>query len=166
MDEAPWYPPRHGDERKIIVGYLDWYREALLRKVTGLSDPEMKRRLVPSLTTLFGIVHHLAYVERSWFQERFAGRTGLDYPWSDQDPDAEFRVEDTISSEEAIALYERECEISKQIVAEASLDDFARHPKYQDMMLRRIVVHMIEETARHVGHADILRELTDGATGD
>jgi uncharacterized damage-inducible protein DinB len=166
MKEALWHPPRSGDEKTILVSYLDWYREALVRKVAGLSDADTKRRWVPSETTLFGLVHHLAYVERSWFQERFAGRQRLDYPWTDDDPDAEWHVDDTISSDEAVALYRRECEISKQIVAEASLDDFARHPKYQDMMLRRIVVHMIEETARHVGHADILRELTDGATGD
>lgn len=158
------FPPRSGDERRILESYLDWYREALLIKVDGLSDADMKRRLVESETTLFGIVHHLAYVERWWFQDVFAGRS-VDYPWSDDDPDAEWHVEGSISSEDAIALYRRECDINRQIAAEAGLDDFAKHEKFQDMILRRIMVHMIEETARHVGHADILRELTDGATG-
>jgi uncharacterized damage-inducible protein DinB len=159
------FPPRSGDERTILQSYLDWYREALLDKVGGLSDADMKRRLVPSETTLFGIVHHLAYVERSWFQERFEGRA-VEYPWTDEDPDAEWHVDGTIPSDEAIALYRRECDISRQILAGADLEDFAKHEEFQDMMLRRIVVHMIEETARHVGHADILRELTDGATGE
>ncbi len=156
---------RSGDEKAILTSYLDWYRETLLLKVSGLSDIDMKRRLVPSETTLFGIVHHLAYVERWWFQDAFAGRT-VEYPWTDDDPDADWHPEGTISSEEAIALYRSECEINKQIVAEGSLDDLAKHPRYLDMPLRRILVHMIEETARHVGHVDILRELTDGVTGD
>lgn len=159
------YPLRSGDEKTILQSYLDWYREALLEKVAGLSDEDMKRRLVPSATTLFGIVHHLAYVERWWFQDVFAGRT-VTYPWSDEDPDAEWRVDGAISSEEAIALYRRECEISRQIFSAAEPDDLAQHADFRDMMLRRIAVHMIEETARHVGHADILRELIDGTTGD
>ena len=160
----PTYPPRNGDEREILETYRDWYRDALLRKVAGLPDSDMKRRLVPSETTLFGIVHHLAYVERWWFQDVFGGRGG-EYPWTDEDPNAEFHVEGTISSGEAVDLYRHEYEISRQISSEGSLDDFAKHPDFQDMNLRRIVVHMIEETARHTGHADILRELIDGATG-
>ena len=163
-EERPW-PVRSGDEKTILTSYLDWYRETLLLKVDGLSDSDMKRRLVPSETSLFGIVHHLAYVERSWFQDVFAGRT-VEYPWTDDDPDAEWHVEGTISSEDAVALYKSECEINQQIVADASLDDLAKRPQYLDMPLRRIVVHMIEETARHVGHADILRELIDGTTGE
>ena len=159
------YPPRSGDEKFILESYLDWYRETLLIKVDGLSDDDMKRRLVGSETTLFGIVHHLAYVERWWFQDVFAGRT-VEYPWTDADPDADWHVEDSIPSEEAIALYRRECDLSRLIAGAAHPDDFARHEKFQDMMLRRIMVHMIEETARHVGHADILRELIDGTTGD
>ncbi len=158
------YPPRSGDEREILESYLDWYRETLLIKVNGLSDADMKRRLVTSETTLFGIVHHLAYVERWWFQDVFAGRR-VEYPWRDEDPDADWHVEGSISSDEAIALYRRECEMSRQIAADADLEDFAKHERFQDMILRRIMVHMIEETARHVGHADILRELTDGVTG-
>ncbi len=164
MKERP-YPRRSGTEKEVLEDYLNWYRETLLIKVDGLTDADMKRRFVPSETTLFGIVHHLAYVERWWFQDVFLGRS-VEYPWTDEDPDADWRVEGSIPSEEAIALYKQECEKSKQIVGDANLDERAKHPEFQDMMLRRIVVHMIEETARHVGHADILRELTDGATGD
>jgi uncharacterized damage-inducible protein DinB len=158
------FPPRNGDEKTLLTIYLDWYRDGLLAKVDGLSDADMKRRLVPSETTLFGIVHHLAYVERWWFQDVFAGRP-CEYLWSDDDPDAEWHVEATISSDEAIALYKRECDINRKIVADADPEDFAKHDEFQDMILRRVMIHMIEETARHVGHADILRELTDGLTG-
>ena len=160
----PTYPPRSGDERAILESYRDWYRDALLRKIAGLSDADLKRRLVASETTLFGIVHHLAYVERWWFQDVFAG-LGCEYPWTDEDPNAEFHVEGTISSEEAVELYMGEYEISKRIVSEADLDDFAKHEDFQDMNLRRIVVHMIEETARHTGQADIIREQIDGTIG-
>lgn len=163
-DERP-RPPRSGDEKTILETYLDWYREALLIKIDGLSDADMKRRLVGSETTLFGIVHHLAYVERWWFQDVFAGRD-VEYPWSDADPDAEWHVDGSITSDDAIALYRRECDLNRLIAGSAHPDDFARHEKFKDMNLRRIMVHMIEETARHVGHADILRELIDGTTGD
>ena len=144
--------------------YLDWYREGLLLKVAGLSDEDMKRRLVASETTLFGIVHHLAYVERWWFQDVFAGRK-VEYPWSDDDPDAEWHLEGSISSDEAIDLYKKECEINRQIVAAAEPEDLAKKEEFGDTMLRRVMIHMIEETARHLGHADILRELIDGQTG-
>jgi uncharacterized damage-inducible protein DinB len=162
--ERSWWPPRNGDEKSILESYLKWYREGLLEKVEGLSDADMKRRLVASETTLFGIVHHLAYVERWWFQDVFDGRS-VEYPWTDDDSDAEWHTEGSITSDEAIALYKQECDISRQIAAAANPDDFAKHEKFQDMMLRRVMVHMIEETARHLGHADILRELIDGTTG-
>ena len=158
------FPPRSGDEKTILESYLDWYREGLLIKIDGLSDADMKRRWVASETTLFGIVHHLAYVERWWFQDVFAGRT-VEYPSTKEDPDAAWHVEGSISSDEAIALYLRECDISRQITSETDVEEFAKRKGFQDMILRRIMVHMIEETARHLGHADILRELTDGATG-
>jgi uncharacterized damage-inducible protein DinB len=159
------YPIRSGTEKEILHDYMDWYRDEILRKVKGLSDADMKKRLVPSLTTLFGIVHHLAYVERWWFQDVFAGRT-VEYPWTDENPDAEWLVEDAISSEEAVALYEAECAVNREITMAAEMDDLAKHVKYTDMPLRRIMVHMIEETARHAGHADILREQIDSTVNE
>lgn len=162
-DERP-HPPRNADEKTTLESYLDWYRTAIVDKLDGLSDEDAKRRLVSSETTLFGIVHHLAYVERWWFQDVFAGRT-VEYPWTDDDPDAEWHVDSGVSAAQAIALYQQECEEDRKITSAASPDDLARHEKFQDMSLRRIMVHMIEETARHAGHADILRELIDGTTG-
>ena len=126
----------------ILESYLDWYRDGILEKVKDLSDADMKRRLVSSETTLFGIVHHLAYVERWWFQDVFAGRD-VTYPWTDEDPDAEWHVADTITSDEAISLYRQECEVDRQITRAADVEDLAKHEKFQDMMLRRIMVHMI-----------------------
>jgi uncharacterized damage-inducible protein DinB len=160
--------PGTGDEKAMLSAFLDRYRDNVLFKLDGVSTEQASQRIVPSATTLLGVVKHLAYVERGWFQHRFAGRPE-EYPWpeDDPDPDVDFRIgpEDTVDS--VRRLYEQECAISREIVAGASLDDVAASspPGRGPFNLRWIMVHMIEETARHAGHADILRELTDGAIG-
>ena len=148
---------------------MDWHRATLLMKVDGVSDDDLRRPMVPSGTTLLGLVKHLAYIERWWFQWVFAGRE-VDFPWSDDDPDAEFRIEPHETTRQIIDLYGAECDESRGIVADASLEDLNQgKPKPNDprprFNLRWILVHMIEETARHNGHADILREQIDGTTG-
>jgi uncharacterized damage-inducible protein DinB len=158
-------PPVGVDEKSMLVAFLDWYRDNLLRKVEGLDREALTRPLVPSATTLLGIVKHLAYVERGWFRITFLGEA-VSRLHSDAFPDAEFRVEDDESVDEILALYRDEVDRARKIVAAASLDDHARRMDRREYTLRWIMVHMIEETARHVGHADILREQTDGATGE
>jgi uncharacterized damage-inducible protein DinB len=159
-------PPLEASERVMLAAFLDYHRATLLQKVAGLSDEQLRRRLVPSATTLLGMVKHLGYVERSWFQMRFAGED-LPVPWSEADPDADFRVEPEETTESVLAFYRGQVERSRAIAdAARSLDEKARHPDRKDYTLRWIMVHMIEETARHNGHADILRELIDGATGE
>ena len=120
---------------------------------------------MPSASTLLGIVKHLAYVERSWFQLRFAGET-VTFPWTkdEADKDLDFRIDPSDTIENITAFYQQEIARSRAIVGPASLDDLARNME-NPRSLRWIMVHMIEETARHAGHADILRELTDGAIG-
>ncbi|PZR77798.1 MAG: Mini-circle protein [Candidatus Aeolococcus gillhamiae] len=158
-------PPTAADEKTTLVAFLDWYRDCLLRKVEGLDREALTRRLVPSATTLLGIVKHLAYVERGWFQNTFLGQTRYRPPRSAAD-DAEFSIEDAETVDSIITLYRDEVARSREIVAGAALDDHARREDRSDYTLRWIMVHMIEETARHVGHADILREQTDGAAGE
>lgn len=158
-------PPYAADEKTTLTSFLDWYRDAILRKIEGLDREAVTRRLLPSSTTLLGMVKHLAYVERGWFQSSFLGES-VQRLRSESDPDAEFRIEAGESVEDITGLYRREVERSRQIVADASLDDHARRPDRTAYMLRWIMVHMIEETARHAGHADILREQIDGATGE
>ena len=159
------YPDPKGTERDLLNQYLDWYRAAILRKIDGASDEALRARIVPSQTTLLGIVKHLAYVEIWWFQIVFAGREVED-DWDEQDPDADWRIEPDDTTERVVSFYRETCDESRAIVASA--DDFdaesARAGKKYN--LRRIMIHMIEETARHAGHADILRELIDGQTGD
>jgi hypothetical protein len=158
--------PLAGDEKTMLSAFLDRYRETMLWKLDGLSTEQASRHLVPSATTLLGVVKHLAYVERSWFQMYFAGGP-INFPWAEDEPDQDidFRVEAGDSVESITALYQQEIARSREIVAGASLDDLSENQENGPRTLRWIIVHMIEETARHAGHADILRELTDGAIG-
>jgi uncharacterized damage-inducible protein DinB len=157
--------PLAGDEGATLTGFLDHYRQVLLSLADGLPDDALRRRLVESDTTLLGLVKHLAYVERWWFRDIFTGED-VSYPWTDEDPDADFRIEPDEKTSDLLTLYRDECERSRKIVASAaSLDERARKPGREEYSLRWILVHMIEETARHAGHADILREQLGGTTG-
>ncbi len=159
------YPSTTGTERQLLTEYLDWYRAAILRKIEGASDETLRARIVPSQTTLLGIVKHLAWVEIWWFQMVFAGRPG-EYPGTDEDPDADFRIEPEETTEQVIAFYRDSCAESRAIVeATDDLDAASLREGPKTWNMRRILIHMIEETARHAGHADILRELIDGQTG-
>jgi hypothetical protein len=157
------------DERTLLEAFLDYQREAVLRKVRGLSEEDARRRLVASATTPGGIVKHLRWVEINWFQRVLAGRPDTDLPpppWTDEDPDADFRLEPDEPLDRVIVEYEAECARSRHAAAGRSLDDTGEHRRLGTVSLRWIYVHMIEETARHAGHADILREQIDGTIGD
>ena len=163
-DDCP-EPPYLGDETGTLAGFLDFHRATLLWKLEGLDDERLRRPMVPSGTSLLGMVKHLAYVERWWFQQVWAGREAT-YPFTDEDPDADWRVEPSETTADILALYRGECDASREIVAAASsLDEVAHHPR-RELSRRWILVHMIEETARHNGQADILREQLDGTTGE
>jgi uncharacterized damage-inducible protein DinB len=150
-------------ERQVLEAFLDLYRDIMKRKLTGLSDQQIRQRHVPSATTLGGLVKHLAAVEREWFQVVLAGRSAEDLDAPAQDDGWTLAGDDT--AESLLAGYERACAASRQAASGFSLDDRVPHPRMGQVSLRWIYVHMIEESARHVGHADILREQTDGATG-
>ena len=125
--------------------------------------------MVPSGVCLLGIVKHSAYVERWWFRAVFAGED-LPFPWSDQDPDADWRIESDETTAAILALYQDEIGQSRAIVQQAQdagvgWDAKAKRPG-RDHSLGWIMTHMVEEVARHNGHADILRELIDGKTGE
>ncbi len=154
-------------EAEMLNAWLDYHRATLLMKVAGVSDEDLRRKLTPSGLTLLGLVKHLAYVERGWFQEVFAGRE-LYFPGTPEDPDADWRIEPTESRAEILEFYRREVAESRRIVGAASLDDIAKAPsgRQSGHSLRWIMLHMLEETARHNGHADVLRETIDGVTGD
>jgi Protein of unknown function (DUF664) len=151
------------DERSTLEAFLDFYRDAVKRKVLGVSENDARRRLVPSATTLGGLVKHLYWVEMNWFQ-----RILVQVPNSELPPvawDATFRVEPEDTVDVLIADYDRQCELSRQAAAQYELTDTAPSPDLGEVSLRWIYIHMIDETARHAGHADILREQLDGTVG-
>ena len=160
-------PPPDLDEREALIAFLDWYRETILVKLDGLDREALTRRLVSSRTTLLGIVKHLTRVEWSWFVIVFGGEP-LDLDADDDpDPDSDWLIEDGNDTEELVAAYRSACARSNEVArAASSLDDRSPGPHRPGRALRWILAHMVEETARHAGHADILRELIDGRTGD
>jgi uncharacterized damage-inducible protein DinB len=168
-DERPFPDIYAVDERTILEGMLEWYREAVVAKVDGLTDEQAKRHLVGSLTTILGLLKHLAGVEDSWFHDRYAGQP--DPPvWAnvsfDDEPDWDFTSIESDTLAENVSLYHDACARSRAAAAGQALDGLARNGGRRTFNLRWAYVHLIEETARHLGHMDILRELTDGATGE
>ncbi len=156
--------PLAAPERTMLTAFLDYHRATLLWKVDGVGDADLRRPLTPSGMSLLGLVKHLAYVEQWWFLMVFAGED-LPAPWTDADPDADWRVEDDETTAAILDFYRATVERARAVVAAADLDAPARRPG-KEQTLRWIMVHMIEETARHNGHADLMREAIDGATGE
>jgi hypothetical protein len=150
-------------ERDVLETFLDLYREIIRRKMAGVSEADLRRRLVPSQTTLAGIIKHLTGVEREWFQLGLAQRSA-DEAGGISESDG-WLVGSAETADSLITDYDRACAASREIAAEFGLDEAAPHSRLGHVSLRWVYVHLIEETARHAGHADILREQTDGATG-
>ncbi len=157
-------PPRTGSEFDTLLGILNDQRSLLLWKLDGVDVEQGIRRLVTSETSLLGIVKHLAWVERWWFGE-FIGGEKPDYPWNDEDPDADFRIEPGETVESISELYAAAVERSNEIIRAADSLDVTGESDRGPRSLRWVLVHMIEETARHLGQADILREQIDGTVG-
>jgi uncharacterized damage-inducible protein DinB len=154
------------DERTTLCGMLDWYRAVVERKALGLSEADAAKVLTPSGLSVLGVVAHLAWAEEGWFAETFAGEVPAD---TASNPES-FRLRPGDSIESVVSRYRAEVERSRRIVAgAASLDELSagdHHEEFGKVSLRWILCHMIEETARHAGHLDIMREQLDGRTGD
>jgi hypothetical protein len=159
--------PLVGDERAILTAVLDWHRQTFELKCSGVPSQRLSSKSIPpSGLSLHGLVRHLAAVERWWFRLQFAGEDVPMLYYSDDDPNQDF---DSLDGDpaEAFAIWRAECDRARDIVARAaSLDQTGtRVSDGQPISLRRILVDMIAEYARHDGHADLLRERIDGATG-
>jgi uncharacterized damage-inducible protein DinB len=160
-------PPPTGDERAQLEGFLDYHRQTLLWKCAGLADDQLRERPVPpSPLSLHGLVRHLADVERSWFRERFAGEDVPDLFGVQDNPGADFLGTAEADPATDIALLREEIQAVKQAVSGRGLDETMTSPSGQSFTLRWVYLHMIEEYARHNGHADLIRERIDGATGE
>ena len=158
-------PDSTGSERRVLEAFLDFHRQVLASKVDGISENEARHRRVPSKTTLAGLIKHMTVVERGWFQEVLAGGKPKDIGPNAGGGDESWDLAENETVGSLVKEYEQTCEQSRQTAARFALDDAVPEPGMGQVSLRWIYVHMIEETARHVGHADILREQTDGAAG-
>jgi len=144
----------------MLQAFLDWHRATLLHKCAGLTGEQLAERTVPpSELSLLGLIRHLTRVERAWFRQRFA-----DEPIEDAYGRDEVWKTDPARAAADYARYTEECRLADEAAANAPLDATFTH-NGETMSLRLIYLHMIEEYARHIGHADLLRERTDGATG-
>ena len=161
-------PPLNADERTVLESWLDFHRATLAMKCEGLDDEQAAAACVPpSGFTLTGLVQHMAEVERNWFRRVLTGeQTPPIYdPEADPDgPDGGFALAEGATLRDAIATWRAEIARAREHCADRTLADTGRFME-QEVNLRWIYVHMIEEYARHNGHADLLRERIDGSTG-
>lgn len=168
-------PPIAANEVTTLLGYLDYQRSTLEWKTRGLNREQLSVTIAASTMTLGGLLKHMAFVERYWFAKRLLGRP-MGEPWGGVDWKAEPDWEWTSSLHDDLAelrgLWQRCCDESRAIVGDAlrsgSLDTLCvtPWPSGESPSLRWVLVHMIEEYARHNGHADLLREFVDGETGE
>ncbi len=157
------------DERTQLVGWLDLQRELVHWKCEGLNESDAHRPVLPSspLMTVAGLVSHLRWVEHCWFQVMFLGAASSVNPqFLDEPEDADMRVEG-IALTRLLEEYRAQCSDSNEIIAAHALDEQGRNRDFESgsATLRWMIIHMIEEVARHVGHLDAIRELLDGSTG-
>ncbi|MEV4428190.1 DinB family protein [Streptomyces sp. NPDC049602] len=156
-------------EREALEQWLDFHRVTLARKCEGLDDAQLRTPSAPpSDLNLLGLVRHMAEVERGWFRKVLSGE---DLPWiykTEEDHDRDINVTDEDTYEEAYATWQAEIAHARTLAAGHDLDDLGvgKHRTGRTFNLRWIYLHMIEEYARHNGHADLVRERIDGATGD
>ncbi|MFF2010942.1 DinB family protein [Streptomyces sp. NPDC058195] len=160
-------PAFDADERTQLVGWLDSQRAVARWKCEDLSEADAHRAVLPSspLMTMAGVMSHLRWAEHLWFEVVLLGRPAVG-PVSDGPEDADMRVEG-VPLAKLLGDYDRQIEVSNGIIAAGSLDAVGQHPDFEasGASLRWIMFHMIEETARHAGHLDAIREILDGRTG-
>jgi len=154
----------------MLDAWLDYHRATLPMKCAGLSEAQLKLRSAePSTLSLLGLVRHMTEVERAWFRRRIAGEDAPPIYYSKERPDGDFDDLDDADPAAMFAAFTAEVELCRAVVAGVALDTVVGNTSRDgrgDFSVRWIYVHMIEEYARHNGHADLLRERIDGATGD
>ena len=166
-DDGRPHPPEAGSERDTLNGFLDFLRATVRMKVEGLTDEQSRRHLLDTspLMTPAGVVKHLTAVERWWFSHALANNRDLPSLFDRDDHDFELRLTDEDTVATLLDAYDEECERSRAVAASMDLDQVGHRPK-MTRSLRWVLVHMIEETGRHAGHLDLLREAIDGEKGE
>ncbi|MEV7992267.1 DinB family protein [Streptomyces sp. NPDC086077] len=163
-------PAQDADERAMLEGWLEYHRQTLAWKCEGLSDAQLRTAAVePSELSLMGLVRHMAEVERGWFRKVLVGDDPGPIYYTEEDRDGDFHLTEADTWAEAYATWQAEIATARTNAAGFALDDLSKgRSRHTDkpFNLRWIYTHMIEEYARHNGHADLIRERVDGATGD
>ncbi|MEV6955301.1 DinB family protein [Streptomyces sp. NPDC051183] len=163
-------PSTTANERDMLDGWLDYHRATLAWKCEGLQDEQLRLTLLePSELSLLGLVRHMAEVERYWFREIMLGEELPELYCTEEDPDGDFHFTGKDTWAQAEQVWQTEVGLARQAAAGRSLDllsDAGSHHRGEVFSLRWVYTHMIEEYARHNGHADLLRERIDGSTGD
>jgi len=157
--------PFTGAEKESLRAALERHRDAVLWKLDGLADDDLRRQMTPSGTSLLGLVKHLAAVEYGWFCDTF-GREAEPMPFDEDDPDADLRIRPDETTGEVLAFYGRARAAADRAIDELEVEDTGTAWFGETVTMRWVLIHMVEETARHAGHADIIRELIDGMAGD
>ncbi|AVH56771.1 MULTISPECIES: DinB family protein [Streptomyces] len=156
--------PYTGGEKESLHASLNRHRDAVLWKLEGLDDEQVRRVMTPSGTNLLGLVKHLASVEYGWFCSTF-GRE-VEPLWFDPFKNEDMSAGQGETTEQIVAFYGRARAAADRTISELSLDELGTSWNGTTVSLRWVLIHMVEDTARHAGHMDILRELIDGRTGD
>ncbi|WP_368496998.1 DinB family protein [Herbiconiux sp. A18JL235] len=161
--------PEAWDERSTLLTMLQYTRDTGIEKATGLTDAQAAATPLPTspLMSVGAVLNHMRWVEHSWIEARFVGGPDLG-PWTDESPDQEFIDGSTLPLQTVIDGYRAQAEATDRIIARLQLDDLSQTPfrSGERPTLRWVILHLIEENARHNGHIDILREIADGTTGD
>jgi uncharacterized damage-inducible protein DinB len=158
-------PPLVASEREMLGGWLDFHRATLVHKCAGLTEEQLKTRSCePSTLTLLGLLRHMTEVEHGWFAD-FDGRRRSPIYYTEDRPDDDFDALDSASVDDVFAEFRAECDRARSTYAEHDIDDTFTSRRGREYSMRWVVTHMIEEYARHNGHADLLRERIDGAVG-
>ncbi|GAB3581527.1 DinB family protein [Calidifontibacter terrae] len=162
-------PPFDADERTNLMGWYQLQRDVVLMKCEGISHEDAHRVVIPTspLMTVAGLISHLRWTEHTWFEVAFTGTAPTGSPaFSQRTDDLDFMVADR-EMDQLLREYRRQCDRSDQVIAGAELDDLGAFDGFPagHASLRWMIVHMIEETARHAGQLDVIRELLDGETG-
>jgi uncharacterized damage-inducible protein DinB len=160
-------PPYVLDERPMLEAWLEYHRATLSLKCDGLSPEQLRMRSAePSSLSLLGLVRHMADVERNWFRRVLGGEEAPGLFWTPDNQDGDFDDVDTADIHEAFVAWADEIENARAVAAAAADLDVTGKRRGEDVSLRWVLLHMIEEYARHNGHADLLRERIDGVTGE
>jgi hypothetical protein len=163
-------PGTLADPRELLDAYLDYYRDAVLRKIDGAAEQDLRSSRLPSGWTPLALLVHLTWVERRWFRWGFAAEP-TEQPWGDRGPDGAWQVPNGESAAQVRARFVEACARSREAVAGAPLAQRARTggrfaTEAEAPTLAWILFHVLQEYARHAGHLDIARELIDGAVGE